>query len=223
MRSAFPIVIVAGGLSLGLGAGLALYRWVHDDDSLNAIASIGDPNSAAPGAAPAHTSGPVGAPLTLEEFSDFQCAPCGELHEELKKLRIDYGASLCVIFRQFPIPSKNRQALEAARASESAALQGRFWEMHDMLYENQAEWSAAADARPMFVGYARSLGLDVERFLEDMDGSRAAARIRADQERGESIRVPGTPIVFLNGRLLHPQMLTPEGLRKSMDAALAER
>lgn len=175
-------------------------------------------SSAPEGATPPHARGPQAATVTLEEFGDFQCPPCGQLEPELKKIQAENGPNIRLIFRQYPLTSIHPHALEAAEASEAAALQGKFWEMHDLLYERQGEWAEAA--RPPFVEYARTLGLDAERFVRDMDSEQVKARIRADQQRGDSVDIPGTPSLFVNGRELSPQERTPEGMRAVLNATL---
>jgi protein-disulfide isomerase len=179
-----------------------------------------DLSKASPGAQPPRTRGATdAAAVTMEEFADFQCPPCGRLQPELKRIEAEYGASLRLVFRHFPLES-HKHAERAAHASEAAAAQGRFWEMHDLLFERQREWSEAADVRPLFTGYARSLGLDVERFTRDMDGQDAAARVLADKQRGLSAQVSGTPTLFLNGLELPAESMTSEGIREAIKGAL---
>jgi protein-disulfide isomerase len=89
---------------------------------------------------------------------------------------------------------------EAARAAEAAALQGKFWQMHDMLFEKQKEWHETASARPVFLNYARTLGLDVQKFSRDMDSATVSSRVMNDENGGTARGVSGTPTVFLNGR-----------------------
>jgi protein-disulfide isomerase len=155
----------------------------------------------------------------MEEFADFQCPPCGRLQPELKLIEAEYGTRLRVIYRHFPLPS-HAHAAEAARAAEAAAAQGRFWEMHDLLFERQREWSETADVRPLFIGYAQTLRLDVERFKRDMDGQEAAGRVLADQQRGVSVDVTGTPTLFLNGREIPAESMTNQGIRDAINSVL---
>ena len=111
-------------------------------------------------------------------------------------------------------------ALEAALAAEAAGLQGRFWEMHDLLYKNQAVWSNASDVRTFFNMYARSLGLDAERFAKDSNSDEVKARIFWEGQQGVSRGMKNTPTLFINDRELgHP--FSPEHLRVEIDAALS--
>jgi protein-disulfide isomerase len=169
-----------------------------------------------------HVRGPAGAPVTLEEFGDFQCPPCGMISGPLLEIEKDYGPKLRVIFRNFPFPN-HEHALEAAYAAEAAGLQGRYWEMHDLLYKEQASWSKAPDAKQLFVSYAKILGLEMDRFEADVAGPTVKARITADQERGKSLGVKATPSIFINNQGLPPKSLNPTALRAAIDEALKEK
>lgn len=162
----------------------------------------------------------TGAPVTIEEFGDYQCPPCGLLHPELKKIEKEYATQARFVFSNFPLPQMHANALVAAGAAEAAGLQDRFWQMHDRLYDNQAEWNTATDARSIFIKYARELGLDANRFARDMDGARVKARIVFDLQRGQQLGVIGTPTLFINGQQLRPDMMTPDGIRAAINYVL---
>ncbi|MBA3767861.1 MAG: thioredoxin domain-containing protein [Acidobacteria bacterium] len=218
MKRHLTLIMILAGALVGTVTGLLLFR-----SDLFRSAPPAEPlkelSKAAPGAEPPHIRGEAGAPVTIEEFADFQCPPCRKLHPELKKIKDEYGTRLRVIYRHLPL-SMHEHAIAAARASEAAAQQNRFWEMHDLLFEQQREWSAVKDVRDLFIGYARSLGLDVERFTRDMDGPEANARILSDQKRAESVDIRGTPTLFLNGRELPAESMSAEGIRAAINAAL---
>ncbi|HLE62231.1 MAG TPA: thioredoxin domain-containing protein [Pyrinomonadaceae bacterium] len=175
---------------------------------------------AEPGAVPPHVEGPADAPVTLEEFGDFQCPPCSLLHPVLKQMEREFGGRVRVIFREFPLVPTHEHALSAARAAEAAGLQGKFWPMHDMIYENQKRWNGAFDVRPVFEGYATQIGLDLERYHRDLGSDTVQRRITEDGKRARSLNVTGTPTVFLNGRELPFQSLAPEKLRTLIQAEL---
>jgi protein-disulfide isomerase len=175
-----------------------------------------------PGAEPQHIRGDPGAPVVLEEFGDFECLPCSIVWPVLEKLENDYGNRLVVVFRQHPL-KKHRYALDAARAAEAAGLQGKFWEMHDTLYRNRATWVPADYVRPNLNSYATELGLDLERFKTDMDGEAVEKRIAADQDRGDSLNVDRTPVLFINGEQIAPTARDEKGLRAAIDKALGSR
>lgn len=169
-----------------------------------------------------HARGGLNAKVTLDEYGDYQCPPCGLLYPELKVLEKDYGDQVRFVFHQFPL-SIHKHAEEAAHAAEAAALQNHFWEMHDMLYQNQQSWSIADDVRPVFLQYARTLNLDVARFEHDLDSPQVAERVRVDMARGSSQGVQGTPTLFINGQQLKPEAMTDEGLHLALDYMLGKK
>jgi len=166
-----------------------------------------------------HILGNPDAPVTLEEFGDFQCPPCGTLSGPINQLEQDYRPRLRVIFRHFPL-TMHRHAREAALASEAAGRQGRFWQMHDVLYREQAVWSEAADVRPLFDTYAGMLGLKIDRFKKDMESEEVNRRVTADQLRGTALGVTITPTLFVNNRALPNASLSPAALRAAVEAAM---
>ena len=166
-----------------------------------------------------HILGNPDAPVTLEEFGDFQCPPCGTLSGPINQLEQDYRPRLRIIFRHFPL-TMHRHAREAALASEAAGRQGRFWQMHDVLYREQAVWSEAADVRPLFDTYAGMLGLKIDRFKKDMESEEVNRRVTADQLRGTALGVTITPTLFVNNRALPNASLSPATLRAAVEAAM---
>lgn len=241
MKRYLPFIIIVVVLLVAFGAVMFLLRssqTAPETASRSAqaaanSANAGQPAGAAstpmpdgppgPGASPTHLRGEATAPVLLEEFGDFQCPPCGLLYPELKKIEGEYGTRVRVIFREFPLAKIHKNALDAARAAEAAGFQGRFWEMHDMLYEKQGEWSVMPDARPIFQEFARVLKLDVARFQSDMDSLQVNSRISADMARGESLGVKGTPTIFINGRDVPAASLTADGLRSIINATPKEK
>ena len=175
-----------------------------------------------PGASNPYSRGNPSARVTLEEFSDFQCPACGGLEPGLRRVIKDYSDRVKFVFRNFPL-SMHKYAFLAARAAEAAGQQGKFWEMHDLIYDNQKEWSEAMEPRVQFDSYAARLGLDVQRFKADMERQDLADRIKDDYVRGNALGVKGTPTIYLNGRELVPgRLITEDDLRREIDAALAQ-
>jgi protein-disulfide isomerase len=228
MKRLLPFVIIA----VVLGAGLATAWYLQGASSetpkpspspgagASPAATIVNPGE--PGAEPAHTVGDAKAPVTLEEFGDFECPPCGALHPILKSLEEEFGAAkVRIIFREFPLVPNHAHALAAARAAEAAGLQGRFWEMHDMIYEHQKDWHEAFDVRPIFEGYAKTIGLNVEQFTRDNTSEIVERRIFLDGNRAHSLNVQGTPTVFLNGKEVPFPSLERSKLKALIDAELA--
>lgn len=180
------------------------------------------PSSREPGAEPPHAHGNADAPVTLEEFGDFECPPCGMLHPILKSLEAELGPTkLRVIFREFPLVPTHAHALAAARAAEAAGLQGKFWEMHDMIYDHQKDWHESFDVRPIFEAYAKQIGLNVDQFRRDITSEAVERRIFLDGKRAHSLGVTGTPTVFINGREIPFESLEPDKLKALINGELA--
>ena len=213
MRRYLPFLIVVTVALVTFGGGFALYR-------AKKLAAPTAPTSGP--ASGIHIRGPKNAPVTIEEFGDFQCPPCSGMATLLKKIEGEYGERLRVIFHHFPLVN-HVHARAAAAAAEAAHLQGKFWEMHDLLYREQATWSKAEDVPASFNGYAGSIGLDVERFKKDRLDPKVVERVEADQKLGASRGVTSTPTLFVNGAFLAPDQLNEPGLHKAIDAALKEK
>lgn len=181
--------------------------------------TIAQVKTGVPGADPPHTMGPATAPVKIEEFGDFECPPCGLFHPILKQMHEEFGDKLHITFREYPLPIHNH-ALPAASAAEAAGMQGKFWEMHALIFENQSTWKTEFDVRPVFEGYAKRIGLDVERFKRDVNSDRVEQRIFLDGKRARSMDVNSTPTVFLNGREVPFQSLPADSLRVLIDNEL---
>jgi protein-disulfide isomerase len=141
-----------------------------------------------------HIQGPADAPATLVEYGDYQCPYCGAAYPIIKEVQAELGDRLRFVFRNFPITTSHPRAEQAAEVAEAAAAQGRFWEMHDVLYENQAHFGDED-----FRAYAEQVGLDVERFDRDLAEHVHADRVREDFMSGVRSGVNGTPTFYVNG------------------------
>jgi protein-disulfide isomerase len=141
-----------------------------------------------------HIQGPATAPVTLVEYGDYQCPYCGAAYPIVKELQERLGDSLRFVFRNFPIATIHPQAEDAAEAAEAADAQGRFWPMHDLLYEHQNRLSM-----PDLVAYATQLELDVPRFTRELEQHAHAHRVREDFMSGVRSGVNGTPTFYVNG------------------------
>lgn len=222
MKRYLPIVIIVVVLVAALGSAWMLLRSSHQAANTNANANTTSPGSEPPGAEPPQVRGNANAPVTLEEFADFQCPSCGIYYPELKKIENEFGDRLRVIFRERPLVPPHEHALIAAQAAEAAGLQGRFWEMHDKLYENQTAWSEAKDLVPILVDYAKQIGLDTDRFMKDLNGEVVATRIFQDGKRAHALNVNGTPTFYVNGKEAKDDNWKPEGLRAMINQTLRE-
>jgi len=223
MKRTLPIIIILVVLGVAVVSVLYYTRSTPGSNytpTNSATASTAPANTAQPpvvtgvaGADPPYTLGPANAPARLEEFGDYQCPPCGLFHPILQQMHKEFGDKLQITFREFPLAPAHQHAIAAASAAEAAGLQGKFWQMHDLLYEHQNDWKDKFDVRPIFEGYAQQIGLDVDRYKRDVAGEAVAQRIFLDKKRGESLGVKGTPTVFLNGREVPFESLPAEKLR----------
>ncbi len=216
MKRYLPFVIVAAAALVALGAGAMLYRAKRPQlqaiPASNSVAGKSDSESM-------HIRGNPDAPVTLEEFADFQCPPCSSFAAFGEELLKEYDSRLRIVFRNFPL-SAHEHAREAAIAAEAAGMQGHFWEMHDVLYREQEVWSKAPNARELFEWYAGTIGLNLDQFRKDMDSEKAKERVDSDRARGDSLGIKVTPTLFINDQPVEPQYKNPAGVRAAINAAL---
>lgn len=145
-----------------------------------------------------HHRGKLNAPITLIEYGDFECFHCGMAFYEIEKILAEAGENICFAYRHFPLTEIHPHAMAAAVASESAAEQGKFWEMHHLLFQNQENLSQDA------ISYlAEILGVDMEPFEEGLQRKDLIEKIEKDLEDGIQLGVSGTPSIFINGQKLN--------------------
>ena len=216
MKRFLPFIIIAA-VALGtIGSGAMLYQ--------SKGARIGGSTTASGigNMKPEHVRGDADAPVTLEEYADFQCPSCAMTTlQSIRPMENSFGSRLRVIFWHFPLPN-HKHGREAALAAEAAGHQGKFWEMHDMLYQKQSEWSKAPDIHPVFEDYAQELKMDVARFKKDFESSDVAAAVDRQHEQGEKHGVKNTPTIFINGQEFPPPF-NPERLHEAIDAAMPSK
>jgi protein-disulfide isomerase len=226
MKKSLPILIIIVVLLVAVGGGM----WLMQPASNAPTSQTNSQTNARPSATrsdaddapPAHVRGQQNAPVVIEEFADFQCPTCANMHTVVKQLVDKYPTQVAVAFRNFPLREMHKHAAEAARAAEAAGAQGKFWEMHDLLYDKQKEWEVPDDARSLFMQYAQSLNLDMQKFTSDMDSSILAMRIVADERRGFALGIHATPTFFINGReLSFDESNTLDKLSAAVDQELA--
>ncbi len=152
-------------------------------------------------------------PVTLVEYGDFECPYCGRAHPEVKRLLASAPVAIRFVFRHFPLSQTHPHAMMAAEAAEAAGAQARFWEMHDLLFENQDQLES-----PALIAHARALGLDVERFAGDLQTHRFRERVPRDFMSGVRSGVNGTPSFFING-VKHEGGFTAEELLAAIEGA----
>lgn len=201
-----------------IGAGIALLAIVVLAVYGNKPVSM--PNTLATQVERASWSTATGKELvTLTEYGDFQCPACAAYEPVVQQLRKDYGDKLAFAYRQYPLYTIHPNALAAAYASEAAGAQGKFWDMHDMLFAKQDEWAKSADPRANFEAYATELKLDITKFKADVASSAVQGAVSFDYAEGEKLGVNSTPTFYLNGeKLQNPGSV--EGFKALIDAAI---
>jgi protein-disulfide isomerase len=163
-----------------------------------------------------HQTSTASAQVTLVEFGDFQCPSCAAVHPGVKALLAKYPTQLKLVFRNFPL-SMHANAQIAAEAAEAAGAQGKYWEMHDWLYEHEAEWNTANKPQEVFAGQAKNLGLNVDQFNQALTDHSFAKVIQQDAADGNNLGVDATPTFYLNGKKLTSSLLE---LQAKIDEAI---
>ncbi len=165
----------------------------------------------------AHVKGPSEAKVKLVEFSDFQCPACRAANPLVKQIFEQNKDNLAVVYRHFPLP-QHTNAINAAKAAESAGEQGKFWEMGELLFDNQDLWSQG-NPEEKFISYAQQLGLDVEKFKSDYRSNKYDSRIQKDYADGASLGVNSTPSFYFNG-VKFKENLSPQIFQSKIDQLL---
>lgn len=187
----------------------------------NAATTPQIPANAPVGATPPNLLGSPTAAVTVEEFADFQCPTCALVHTTMKNVQAAYGSRIKFIYRNFPLTQMHKNAYDASVAAEAAGQQGKFWDMQNQLFSNQAAWSNSGNAREIFEGYAQNIGLDVEKFKTDMLGMATKSRVDADMQRGRALNVNSTPTIYINGvSVPFEQMKNIDAVKQLIDAQL---
>src|SRR6266581_3945417 len=188
MKRSLPFIIIIVVLAGAVGVGVLLAKrnrggnsesaFVTPNQSPPAGNSQAPPANSSPGSVPiTRPNVKVSSPVVLEEYGDYQCPPCGQLYPDLKQIEKEYGDQVQIVFHHFPLMKIHKNALLAAHAAEAARNQNKFWEMHDLLYRNQKEWSDLADPRPVFITYAKQLGLNIDSFNRDLEANQIDKKI----------------------------------------------
>ncbi len=151
--------------------------------------------------------GTTTTPITLVEYGDFQCPACRTYHPIVEQVIASTSLeTLRFVFRHFPLTTIHANAIPAARASEAASSQGKFWEMYNLLYDKQPDWETSSDAKTIFIRYAKDLGLNEKKFLEDYDSKAVMDTINNDYKGGIKAGINSTPTFFVNGaKINNPQ------------------
>lgn len=174
-----------------------------------------------------HMTGKLGAKVTIVEFGDFQCPGCAAASPTIKKIIAEYkdNEQFNFVFRNFPLESIHSNARIAAEAVEAAGVQGKYWEMNELMYEKQNEWSTSTTPLDIFTGYASSLGIDADKVKQSASQQLFKEVINADLADGNAVQVQSTPTFFVNGVLFTPNarsIPTYEDFKKKIDEELAK-
>jgi len=185
-----------------------------------ATAALAQYRNAPPGAQPPNMLGSPTAAVTVEEFADFQCPSCAQVHTIMKNVQSIYGNRIKFIYRHFPLNQMHKNAYDASLAAEAAGEQNRFWDMQNQLFTSQKEWSNSTDVRPIFTEYAQKMGLDVPKFQSDITALATKRQVDQDIERGTALKLDSTPSIYINGKSLATPQLNLEAIRAIIDAEL---
>ena len=179
------------------------------------------PPNAPQGAQPPNFAGSANAVVTLEEFADFQCGSCAVAHPVMNEIKSLYGSRIKFVFRNFPlaIPAHDK-AYDASVAAEAAGLQGKFWDMQNLLVTNQQAWTASPSYKQLWKGYAEKIGLEIPKWENDMAGIAAKSRVDADKARGTALGVNSTPTLYINGAAVQFTEMNVQTLKAKIDAEL---
>jgi len=167
-----------------------------------------------------HVKGSGSSDIVLAEYGDFQCPACGQYYPLVKQVYEKYKDQVKIQFRHFPLVQIHKNAFVSSRAAEAASNQDKFWEMHDLLYENQQTWSEANNPNTIFDGYAKQLGLDVTRFQQDMASQATNDKINADIAEGKNLGANSTPTFVINGKKLEENPNNFEAFVQLIDDAI---
>ncbi len=184
-KTIITFIVVTLGVLLGVGGLL----WQFGSTEVKPITDIAGERR--------HIKG-SGA-VEVVEFSDLQCPACAGVQEPLKKILTKFEGKVTFVYRHFPLTNIHKNAMAAALASEAANKQGKFWEWHDLLFARQTEWSSLSDPKPKFADYAKELGMDGDRMLQEMDGEDVRQMVSDDLLAATRNRLTGTPSFFVNG------------------------
>jgi len=197
------IIVVFGG---------AFYLAKHKSNSAGSSSNNAQPTN--------HIEGDGKKNVTLIEYGDYQCPACGQYYPLLKQVFDTYKSDIHFQFRNFPLVQIHKNAFLGARAAEAADKQGKFWEMHDILYEQQQTWGESNDPTSFFIGYASQLGLNIDTFKADMASANVNDLINADIQEGQKLGANSTPTFVLNGKKIdNPHSL--DDFNKLIDSAIA--
>jgi len=169
-----------------------------------------------------HVEGQGKSGVTLVEYGDYECPYCGQYAPIVKQVQQEFNQQIYFQFRNFPLVSIHQNAFAGARAAEAAALQNKFWEMHDLLYANQDQWSQSNDPTTFFNQYAQQLGLNVTQFKQDYSSDKVNSLINADMGEGNKLGITGTPTFYLDGKQIQVRQ-SVQAFEQVINAEIAKK
>ncbi len=167
-----------------------------------------------------YTQGPINAKVTLTEYADFECPACKAYYPVLKQLQKDYANKMLFVYRFFPLKSIHPNAINSAKAGYAAGLQGKFWQMHDKLFDTQDTWAVLSEPESTFISYAKSMGLNTTIFQKDYEAVSTESIVNNFYDTDVTLGLNSTPTFFLNGKLINNPTSYDE-FKKIIDTALA--
>jgi protein-disulfide isomerase len=195
-----PIIVIVLAVGVAAGAAVFLSRGTNQPAENNSAPSHVEIKGGG------HVRGNEKAPLTLVEFGDYECPSCGAYHPFVKEVLNRYPDKVRLEFHHFPLVTVHPNAMLGAMAAEAAGEQGKFWEMHDALFENQPIWGESRNAEPILISLASRIGLDVNKFMQSIRNPGLQSQILQDVTRGNELQINETPTFFLNGERIHVKL-----------------
>jgi protein-disulfide isomerase len=217
-KMAKPLIIIV--IALVIAGGAAFYMSKQSAVTTE-VSGSSSGDSLAPGGG--RVRGAENAALTLVEFGDYQCPSCGYYAPIVDEMLHRYPQDVKLVFHHYPLVGIHPWAMAAAKAAEAAGDQGKFWEMHDMLYANQEAWSRSQNAESMFLSFAAQIGLDNNRFMQSMRSPLVEQRVLEDVVRAREGKVDVTPTFFINGQRVTSRPDTPDKFSELIQAALRNK
>ena len=160
------------------------------------------------------------AKVALVEYSDFECPACAMYYPIIKQLNEEFGNDMKFIYRHFPL-AQHKNAESTAYVAEAAGIQDKFWEMHDLIFENQDEWSVSDNSEDLFIAYAESIGLNIDKFNVDKNSEEVKTKVAEDYESGVRSKINATPTFYLNNKKV-AGVTNYEGFQELIKQAIKE-
>jgi len=185
----------------------------------------GKDDSSTTGTASNNWYGQESGVITVTEYADFQCPACAQFFPLVQQVKEQFKDKVRFEFKHFPLVQIHPNATSAHRAAQAASNQGKFWEMHDIIYQNQTTWSSSKNPTGIFEQFAQQVGLDMAKFKTDSASSDALAVINADIATGKDLKVSGTPTFFIDGKVIEDtnSIATVDDFSKVIQAAIDAR